>query len=551
MRNLTTVQKKHKYYRTIRGLTIASLVLAIVLCLIILIEGATPAELSAKQSNFVSDVIKSVLKREDKPEVMALAGISISAESGFTDESTQMDVDYLPSGAAPCALTFTSSNLKAATVSEDGVITYVGYGKSTITAESASGRFKTSTVVECYGTNPKHITDLSVNKTILTQGTRTTLALYDQNGNRVKTSIFKIKSDNKSVLKIDGSRTLGLSEGTANVTFSHKKSNFSRTVKFTVNENPDFVIPESFAFESDVLNVTVGDTFDLDKLLTAVTPNGASTLYTTSVDFADDVETIEWQSANRYEVQNAGRATITVTSCFNPACTATLTINSVEAVPTSLSIVSRNSRLVIGKSYTLKAYGDSGYVDCVNWQIIRGKAKINDSGIITSNLAGKITVRATSTLDPTVYADIDLEFALFQNFKSMVRTMVGHLGLFMLFGICLSLFLFLVVKPRGIYPLITLGCGFIVGIISELLQMPTVTTGRYASWTDVLIDTSGTFCGIAITSIVILLYVLIKKKFRGDDFTIVSNVFSSTHGTTAFRRHGKLIATDDSEYKRK
>ncbi|MDE6060147.1 MAG: Ig-like domain-containing protein, partial [Clostridia bacterium] len=306
MRNLTTVQKKHKYFKVIRALTIASLVLAIGLGILMLIEGATPAELSAKQSNFVSDVLKSVLKHEDKPEVVSIAGISISAKSGYTGESEQIEVTYLPSGATPCALTYTSSNSKAATVSEDGVITYVGYGKSTITAKSADDRLSTSTVIECYGTNPKFISELSVKKSVLTQGARTTLTLYDQNGERVKASIFKIVSEDESVLKIDGSRTLALSKGTANVTFSHSKSKFSHTIGFTVKENPNFVIPQSFAFQNDTLSVTVGDTVDLDELLTAVTPSGASTLYTTSVDFVDDIETIEWQSSNRYEVQKAG-----------------------------------------------------------------------------------------------------------------------------------------------------------------------------------------------------------------------------------------------------
>ncbi|MDE5602208.1 MAG: VanZ family protein [Clostridia bacterium] len=548
MRNLTSVQKKHRYFNVIRALTIASLVLAILLCTLILIEGATPASLSAKQSNFVSDIIQKVLKRDDKPDVVSVAGISISAKSGYTGDSKQIEVTYLPSGATPCALTYTSSNQKAATVSEDGVITYVGYGKTTITATSLDGRLNTSTVVECYGTNPKHITDLSVKKSVLTQGARTTLTLYDQNGERVKTSIFKITSDDESVLKIDGSRTLALSNGTANVTFSHSKSKFSYTIKFTVNENPNFAKPESFAFQNETLTVAVGETVDLDELLTAVTPSGASTLYTTSVDFVDDVETIEWQSANRYEVQKAGKAVVTVTSCFNPECTASFTINAVEAVPSSLSIVSGNPKLLIGKNYTLKAYGDSDFVKSVTWKVIRGKAKINDRGVISSNLAGKVTVRATSTLDSTVYADIELEFALFQNFKSMVRTMVGHFGLFTLFGLCLSLFLFLTVKPRGLYPVITLGCSFIIAILSELLQLPSVTDGRYASWTDVLIDTSGAFCGIAITSLIILLYALIKNKFRKDDFSLVRTVVSNTRGTTAFRRHGKLLATDDSEY---
>ena len=309
-------------------------------------------------------------------------------------------------------------------------------------------------------------------------------------------------------------------------------------------------MPQSFAFQKDELNVKVGDTVDLDGLLTSVIPLEASTLYTTSVDFVDDVETIEWQSANRYEVKKAGKTVVTVTSCFNPDCSASLTINSAEAVPTKLSVVSRNSKLLIGKSYTLRAYGDSDYVVSVTWQVISGKAKITDGGVISSNLAGKITVRATSTLDPNVYADIELEFALFQNFKSMVRTVVGHFGLFTLFGLCLSLFVFLVAKPRGLYPLITLASGFILGIFSELLQLPTITTGRYASWTDVLIDTTGTLCGIAITSIIILLYALIKNEFRKDDFLLVRSVLSKTHGTTALHRNGKLLATDDSEYER-
>lgn len=550
MKILTPAQKKSKYFNSIRVLAIVSLTLAIVFALVILIEGAMSGETSAKQSDFLSKIILSVLRREESSPV-GTAGVSISAENRFAGETAPLSVEFLPSTATDRAVSYFSDNENVATVSRDGTVTYVGFGKTTIVATLDSNNdIRCGTTVTCYGTNPRDITQFKVEKSSFKMGARSSIKIFDQNGSRIKTSVFDIVSDNENVLKIDGSSTLAIGEGVANVTFSYPDENFSQTVKYTVTANPKFAIPQSFGFSVPVLEAQIGDTVDLDELLTTVIPAGAATLYSAKIKFTQNSEILVWQSANKYSVEKSGQAVITVTSCFNRDCSATLTVNVPEPLPSRIRVIEPGVRLVKGNSYALHALGDTDIVRNVTWEVIRGRAAISADGVLSSKSMGKVTVRVTSNLNPSVYADIQLRFAYFPNFKSMVRTMVGHFGLFALFGLTFAAFIFLTVKPRGCYPLIGTAVSFAIAVLSELLQLPGVNTSRYASWTDVLIDSLGALLGIAITSAGILLYTVIKKKTRSEEFALLRSVFTNIQGKTALCRNRELLATDNSIYVR-
>lgn len=545
------LQKKIKYFKTLRALTVVCLICFVALALLIIIEAAMPGELSAKQSDFVSNILTSLKgdKAYDKPTKPSR--ISVSCEPHFAGEQAGLTVDFYPSGSTASALLFESSDETVATVDSDGTITFLSFGKTEITAriEDDSSVYDT-TRVTCYGTNPMFISQIDMEKCLLREGERIYTHIYDSNGRRISAEIFDITSSDENVITADSSYITALKPGNADITFAHAASGFIQTFAFEVVPDGNFVIPDSFGFTSEAITINRGDVLDLDKFLSEIDPRGANACYDIDYSACENVYNLEWLNANRYEAAHAGETVIAIVSCFDRDCRASLKVNISEIAPTELRIIGGESRLVIGNGYRLRAFGDGDYVNKIIWQTVSGDAKIAEDGTVTSMRTGRSVVRATSALDPSVYADVEIEFGLFKNFKTFVRAFFGHFLLFALFGFFLAAFIFFTVKRRGIYPVLTLICGIALAVISELLQLPSVNTGRGASIRDVLTDAIGVACGIAVLSLIILLYILIKKKAAPKSFRTVQSVLSKMDGKTVFSKSGKFLSVYNDIYSR-
>lgn len=89
----------------------------------------------------------------------------------------------------------------------------------------------------------------------------------------------------------------------------------------------------------------------------------------------------------------------------------------------------------------------------------------------------------------------------------IVRKVIGHFGSFFLCGIFgLICYYYFVLKQRKAF-VISLSCGVIVAIVSELLQL--VTDGRKCQVTDMLIN----FSGYLLSSLIVMLIIhCINKK---------------------------------------
>lgn len=551
MKYNTSPQIKNAYWGRLRTITLASLIISVILALLIIIEAAMPGELSAKQSNFLSDILTSLRKENSASTPPELTDVELSDMYGFAGESEPVSLRCYPGGATKTSLTFTSSDEDVATVSDDGTVFFHRYGKAEITAFSNANKDIYSTAkITCYGSNPRFISQIRTENYVFRQGTRSLLRLYDQNGERVDASVFDIVSDDESVLRFSDSSVIAIKGGLAAVTFSHPQSGFSQRIAFSVDDDSSFGVPQSFAFSTSEITLQCGDEFDLDELLTDVTPKGANTLYDIVCTPLENDGILEWTTANRYMAIRSGKMKITISSCFNQACAATLIVNVEEPKPTRLRIVRSDTSFVIGNKYTLHAYNGYDYSKKVKWQIISGNAVVSENGVITSNRLGKVVIRVTSLLNPSVSADMEVEFVLFKNFKTFVRAFFGHFMLFTLFGIFLSTFLFLVSKPRGSYPISGVIIGLALAVISELLQLPSVNTGRGASIRDVLTDLIGLVLGIVITSTILLLYTLIKKKTAANNFRLLQDVLSGLRIDTVFKRTAKHIIVYSDVYVR-
>ncbi len=116
-----------------------------------------------------------------------------------------------------------------------------------------------------------------------------------------------------------------------------------------------------------------------------------------------------------------------------------------------------------------------------------------------------------------------------------VRKVIGHFGLFVVLGIGLATSLFMLLKPRWLYAIIAPVLGLLSAMLSEALQLPAITTGRYASWTDVAIDFTGSLVGIVLVTAVALIYIAIRKHSKTYDQT--RSAFSKLSFRSAFRKY--------------
>ncbi len=91
-------------------------------------------------------------------------------------------------------------------------------------------------------------------------------------------------------------------------------------------------------------------------------------------------------------------------------------------------------------------------------------------------------------------------------FYYFIRKLLGHFGVFFILGIISVLYFSCVFKIKEFGYICSLILGFLVGLISELLQL--IPSGRYCSFDDVLTD----FFGFVISSSVIILIIVPINK---------------------------------------
>ncbi len=542
-------ERRNRYLKFLRFLAIAAFICTALLSVIIVIEGALPGKASGAQSNFVTDTLQSIGKGEQPDETLTTSRILVMPDARYAGEAAPIPVKFYPAETADKDLVYSSSDESVATVNEYGTVFYHKYGNSIIKASLKSNpEICDYANVLCYGTKPENVTDLRAEDTSVPIGTSPSIKIFDSEGNGVSAVVFEIESDDESVLKIYDDRVAALKEGSANLIFRYPKTGFIRQVRYTAVANPSFVRPQNIVLRSDSLDVMAGDEIDIDKLLADITPDGASWDFDLQVETENGLNILTRRTPHIFTANRFGKATVTLTSFYNPQCRASLNINVGEAVPSQISVVC-NPRAVVDTKLQLTAYGDSDYVYNVNWKVVKGNASIDGNGVFMSKRLGNVTVRVTSNADPSVFAEYTLRVSLFSTFKAFVRKFIGHFLLFAILGFGLSSCAILLMKKgKYLFPVISLTVGFILAGISEALQLPIFTTGRVASWTDILIDVIGVICGTAAVAIIVLLYALIKKKADKGGYALAKEALSKTHFKSVFTKSGALASASEDEY---
>ena len=326
-----------------------------------------------------------------------LTGISLNKTTlilnkGVTETLT---VNYNPSDTTDSkTVTWSSGNTSVAKVDQNGKITAVDVGTTSISAKVGS---KTAS---CSVTVKAPLTGISLNKTTLSlrkQSTETLVVSYDPiNTTDDKTVTWT--SDNEEVATVSGGTISALKEGTATITAT-VGSCIAQCVVTVEKENTEPAKKPLTAISLDkaTLNLKQGST---DTLSVTYTPG--DTTDDKTVTWTSDNEEVATVSGGTVSALKEGTATITATvgSC-TAQCVVTVEKETTEPVKKPLTAISLDKatlNLKQGSTDTLSVTytpGDTTDDKTVTWTSDNEEVATVSGGTVSALKEGTATITAT------------------------------------------------------------------------------------------------------------------------------------------------------------
>lgn len=495
-----------KQFNFWRILGIVALVCTLLLTVVLCVESLKPGDKSEATSGSVSTSIKDSSTVHDNDRTYPLTGIrcgqiNMSAPVGTKKELT---FTYTPTRATDKRLTFSSDNPDIVSVDENGVLCFNSFGNTSITATAvANPSVATTFNVLCTGADVDDISDLHLsyfsstdNCTQMKVGSYSYIYLRNAKGEIVSVDTLSMRSQNPDVLIVDMYlHIVALKQGSATVTFTHKKTGQTKNIQVEVIEGT--APPTEFKLKEEVIYLHKNQTFEVRSNVIEKDPNNRFASYSC------DNPSLFSQNCYEYTAIKVGEATFTVTPYVENGVPTTFRVIVTEPTPTNLTIIG-NDRIVRDANYTYTAFNGERECECIKWSVIKGDAQFTDDGNLVANKLGNVVIRATSTLDENVYADLTVRVSLFERFATFVRKVIGHFSAFVVLGIGLAVSTFLLCgRLRKFSALFSALGGFLVASITEILQLPIFTANRGPSFDDVLLDTAGALCGVGLAALIV------------------------------------------------
>lgn len=512
------------------------------LIVILILQALTPGKESSQISNSVGDKINDIAGEINAPEVeiikpesVKISSVTVSGKKYKEDitlsigESGTVNGKVYPQNATNKSLTYSSSDNSIVEAYSSGKIVARSEGSATIRIESAEDEniFDEISVTVISVAVEKIEIDNIPDEIHVGEKHKVEVNFTPKNATNKSVSW---QSSDTTVLTVSNSGSItAKKEGTATITVtSVANPELVASVEITVlpkDENP--VIPaESLKINA---NDTTGYIGSSVKLTAKLYPDDASG----KIEWYSSDESIATVSQKGVvSCLKAGEVTITAKCGDNIESSINITVK--EVLSRTISLDFDNLSPCEG-GYEIKQ-GESGKVvakldenatilDITYSSSDESIAKIGSDGTIEAIRGGTVTITVSTsyenettsesfelTVDPITLKDT------MENFYYTIRKSIGHFGAFLVLGILGSL-TYYIIFPKSfggklLGSAVSLTAGFAVAGITEILQLPYFTEGRYCSFNDVLIDFSG-YCTAAIPiALIILIFHLIKKLVK-------------------------------------
>ncbi len=527
------VEKKSiDYFKGLRVLALTAFSCTLILLITIWIESLIPGSASYRQTLVVESGIKTTFQISET-DVSIPVGIRLKVQGPtrpHTGDTAKVSVAFSPESAAKKELTFSSSDENVVTVDKDGVITFVGSyaDEAYITAVSKANPDATATVkVTHFGLNPNTAENLAVVfPDTVSAGSATDFSITTD-GTPLYLSGLDVKADNGKI-KFNTYKNVAyaIETGVTTITATFGENVVSKTVTVVDGE---LTVPTALTTDKPSYELVLNTR---QKMIIGSYPDNSLSYYSAS----SDNSAVAYLVGNTICTRGVGSCNIILTSLFDSEVKLSVPITVTPVLPTSLAIAGDDRVLKDYATQFTAFMSPEPTDDSVVWSIVSGKGQIDESGYLYPAKLGKITIRATSVADPTLYCEKTVTVSIFDTFYMFVRKIIGHFSLFAILGFGLSFTFFMLLKPRWLSPILTVVSGFTAAGVSEMFQLPAFTTGRYSTWTDVWTDTLGVLCGMAIAAIVITLTCHIWKRVNREEFDKVRTNFSDLTFKSAFKK---------------
>ena len=365
--------------------------------------GAGTAEITVTTADGGKTATCTVTVRRIDVESVTISG---STHTLYMNGTLTLTATVLPANATDGTVTWISSNTAVATVDENGVVTPVGVGETTITA-TADGVNSTGWTVTVENVPVESVT---LNYTELNlkvyETANLTATINPANGSYVSKEWL---SSNPAVATVNGNGLVtAIAAGDATITF--KMVTNTETFEITCTVNVSTVAVSGITLSAIAKDVNKGDTFTLTA---TITPSDATNKNVTWSSSDESVATVD-QNGNVTAV-GAGIATITCTAegtTVSASCNVTVTSLSYGVGEHDFSYATATSHTftidgVVGRSYKLTVvYASNGktynynkfYVDGV----LKNTYSVAACEVTLANEDTQITVEKSSSSTTTL-----------------------------------------------------------------------------------------------------------------------------------------------------
>lgn len=535
--------KKWNVFKTIVKIGVISAY--ILLIAILVAQALTPGKESSKISSTVGDKINDVVTEIQKPEVTVVKVTEVKISSvtvlGQNQEGKEISISLgnsgkinsrvLPSNATNKSLTYQSSDESVIYVSSDGKISTKGLGNATVSVFSNESNeiidSITITVIEV----PLEAIEIGNEPEEFHVGEKHKLEISLTPLNASYKDIIW-ESSNTDVLTVDKSGVItAKGEGNASVTATSKVyPQFTSTVEVLVLPKVDEPVTPVEAVDIAEGDRTgyIGDQIKLSANLLPVEAKG-KIIWSVS-----DEEIAEISQSGVVSCLKAGSIVVTAKHDSGIEDSITITIKELLTKEIKLEVIDIKTT---EKGYLLKQ-GESGKVvveldenaTVFDIEFISSDemvAKISPDGVIEAIKGGVVTITASSSYDgETVSESFELTIDpitlkdTVENFYYTIRKSIGHFGAFLVLGILGSFTYYIIfkkdLKGRILAFIVCIIAGFAIAGITEILQLPYFTEGRYCSFDDVILDFTGYCCAAIPIYLAILIAHPIKKLVNKD-----------------------------------
>lgn len=504
------------------------------LIIVLVVQALTPGEESSNISQDFGDRLNDAIGEITTPESskVSVEGVEISSVTvggeELSGDSVTMNIgdlgringNALPANATDRALEYFSSDEKVVEVYADGRIFAASVGQATVTVRSRENPdFSYSITVTVEKVALESISLEGEEAEIaIGEMMRLDVQLYPENASE-KALVWNSLSPD--ILTVDKNGTITpISEGEAIVTVSSKENpEILASIKITVT--PEREVP-SIPLEKIVLTLEenilyVGESVEVNARLY---PEGASG---SIIWYSSDEEVATVSQSGIVKLHKAGE--VTITAKCGPDIVDSIKILVREVVSTDFIMNFEGFEGDAESGYNIKqgsagrlivTLGENATVRDIKFTSSDEKiAKISPDGNIEALKGGNVTITVSTTNGETTNSIhvkitvIPLTLAdTVDNFYYFIRKSIGHFGAFLILGIFAAMTYLIIFKKTLSGKLLAfLTCalaGFAVAGITEILQLPYFTYGRYCSFSDVLLDFVG-YCTSTVPMYIIII----------------------------------------------